>query len=97
MYFATYALLASLYLPLHPSLPKSSILAPLAISPWATSIALSRVWLGRHTWPQVAVGCSYGVVFAGIWFGIWLDGIDEYGKIVEGAVDEYFSSRKNGS
>ncbi|KAF8902102.1 hypothetical protein CPB84DRAFT_1729284 [Gymnopilus junonius] len=86
-YFATYILLASLYLPIHPSLGPvlaSRILPPLITLPWAVAIVMSRVWLGHHTWPQVFVGSSYGVAFASVWFSMWTRGWNEVGKEVEG-------------
>ncbi|KAJ7449794.1 hypothetical protein FB451DRAFT_1286566 [Mycena latifolia] len=84
-YYATFVPLACIYLPLHPSLPAiARVLVPVVVLPWAALIALSRLWLGHHTWPQVAVGCAYGVVFAGVWFSLWTrGGLDEYGRMAE--------------
>ncbi|KAF9053662.1 DnaJ-domain-containing protein [Hymenopellis radicata] len=39
-------------------------LPPLVIVPLALLIALSRLWLGHHTVPQVLAGCSYGILFS---------------------------------
>ncbi|KAJ6596877.1 hypothetical protein DFH09DRAFT_1132998 [Mycena vulgaris] len=90
-YYATFVPLASIYLPLHPSVPAGAmarVLVPAIVLPWAALIALSRVWLGHHTWPQVAVGCAYGVVFASVWFTMWTRGLNEYGR----AAEELFES-----
>lgn len=94
-YFATYITLACAYLPIHPTLPVSPALSrvlPVLISvPLATTIAVSRTWLGHHTWPQVTVGCAYGLLFAPIWFRLWTGGINEYGPVVEDMVRSYIS------
>ncbi|KAF9464683.1 hypothetical protein BDZ94DRAFT_1161591 [Collybia nuda] len=86
-YFATYIPLACIYLPLHPSLPSNApgirILSSLVVLPWATCIVSSRVWLGHHSWPQVAVGASYGFAFALVWFNLWCVGLNKYGGVVE--------------
>ncbi|KAJ7155982.1 hypothetical protein C8R43DRAFT_884150 [Mycena crocata] len=89
-YYATFVPLACVYLPLHPSLfPGARVLTPLVVLPWAALIALSRVWLGHHTWPQVAVGCAYGVAFAGVWFSLWTRGLNEHGRMAEEFVKSY--------
>ncbi|OJT05935.1 hypothetical protein TRAPUB_3225 [Trametes pubescens] len=89
-YFATYITLACMYLPIHPSLPASPaltrVLPPLVVVPLASTIALSRIWLGHHTWPQVTVGVAHGLLFAPLWFKLWTDGWDEYGRMVEDAM-----------
>ena len=36
-------------------------------------IVLSRVWLGHHTWPQVAAGSALGACCASFWFKLWVD------------------------
>ena len=94
-YFATYITLACAYLPIHPSLPASPALSrvlPVLIAvPLATTIAVSRTWLGHHTWPQVTVGCAYGLLFAPIWFRLWTGGFNEYGPVVEDMVHFYIS------
>ncbi|KIK59909.1 hypothetical protein GYMLUDRAFT_261882 [Collybiopsis luxurians FD-317 M1] len=85
-YYATYITLASLYLPVHDTLPQSwltRILPPLVILPMAGLIAVSRVWLGHHTWAQVSVGCSFGLVFGCSWFYLWTHGLNELGIAVE--------------
>ena len=54
IYYATYVTLASLFL--EPEQPWSKLpgfVPPLVIVPWATTIAISRVWLGHHTFEQV--------------------------------------------
>jgi len=85
-YYATYVPLACLYLPIHASLPQSTltrVVPPLIVVPWASLISISRIWLGHHTWPQVTVGCSYGLAFACVWFIAWTHGLSEYGKTLE--------------
>ncbi|KAL0946916.1 hypothetical protein HGRIS_013077 [Hohenbuehelia grisea] len=92
MFYATYIPLACANLPLHPRLPQSSsirLLAPLIVVPWSTLIAVSRVWLGHHTWAQVAAGSLYGVAFAAAWFSLWTRGVNEHGWALEQAVNEY--------
>lgn len=92
MYYATYVPLACLYLPLHPSLPPGwlSITLPwVVVVPCASLIAVSRTWLGHHTWAQVGVGCLYGVLFAFLWFTSWTAGLNEYGAIVERAFESF--------
>ena len=85
-YYATYSLLASLFLPVHKSLPQTEltrIVLPLIVVPWSTAIAVSRIWLGHHTVPQVLVGAAHGVVLAPLWFNLWLRIGDEYGGNLE--------------
>ncbi|KIM88596.1 hypothetical protein PILCRDRAFT_62374 [Piloderma croceum F 1598] len=92
-YYATYVPLACLYLPIHPSLPSSMltrVVPSLVVVPWSILI---RVWLGHHTWPQVAVGCSYGLVFACVWFTAWTCGFVEYGRILEQSLHTYVGLR----
>ncbi|KAJ7774642.1 PAP2-domain-containing protein [Mycena maculata] len=94
-YYATFLALACVYLPLHPSLPASTLvraLVPVVVLPCATLIALSRIWLGHHTWPQVAVGCTYGVGFAGVWFTLWVNWLQEHGRTAEGIFNSFFLS-----
>lgn len=102
-YYGTYIPLACIFLPLHHSFSSSSlspsqslplirILPPLVVIPWAALIALSRVWLGHHTWKQVAVGCVYGFWFACIWLTGWVFGMQGemrmWGSVVEEWVEE---------
>ncbi|KAI0686074.1 phosphatidic acid phosphatase type 2/haloperoxidase [Cytidiella melzeri] len=83
-YYAVYTPLAAYLLPLHPSLPPAArILGPLVVVPWASAIAVSRVWLGHHTWAQVGAGSSLGVVFGLMWFRMWVQGINLHGKVLE--------------
>ncbi|TDL28245.1 PAP2-domain-containing protein [Rickenella mellea] len=86
-YFAVYIPLACAILPMHPSIKPSESamrrIPPAIVIPWAMLIVASRVWLGHHTWPQVAVGCSYGVAFAALWFKLWTEGLNDYGVVVE--------------
>ncbi|KAF9532964.1 hypothetical protein CPB83DRAFT_589943 [Crepidotus variabilis] len=73
-YLATYIVLASMFLPVHPSFPPSiniRLLAPVVALPWAVAVVMSRLWLGHHTVPQVLAGASYGVALASVWFSIW--------------------------
>ncbi|KAL4067639.1 hypothetical protein V8B97DRAFT_1949683 [Scleroderma yunnanense] len=91
-FFAAYATLASLYLPLHPRLHPATIYAPLVMVPWATLIILSRVWLGYHTWPQVAAGSALGIGFASVWFRLWMEdagSVRTLGCILEGQLDDW--------
>ncbi|KAI0752743.1 hypothetical protein C8Q80DRAFT_1096740 [Daedaleopsis nitida] len=92
-YMATYITLACTYLPIHPTLPTSHalsrILPPLVVIPVATTIAVSRTWLGHHTWPQVSAGFSVGLLFAPFWFKLWTNGLNEYGIAVENVVRMY--------
>ncbi|KAF9052620.1 phosphatidic acid phosphatase type 2/haloperoxidase [Panaeolus papilionaceus] len=88
-YFATYIMLSSTLLPMHPSfgaMPRW--LPPLITLPWAVTIMMSRVWLGHHTWPQVFAGVSFGTVFAIISFAGWVNGLNSRGKVIE----EWFHS-----
>ncbi|KAH8099286.1 phosphatidic acid phosphatase type 2/haloperoxidase [Cristinia sonorae] len=85
-YYATYTMLAAVSLPIHESLPQSQwtrIIPPLVIVPWAASIAISRLWLGHHTVPQVLVGSIHGIVLAPLWLRLWTTYGDEYGGFVE--------------
>lgn len=94
-YFATFIPLACIYLPLHPSLPAAPnfrFLPPLIVLPWATLIVMSRVWLGHHTWPQVAVGISYGAVFAICWFKLWVGGLNNHGNVFEQKFQDWLVS-----
>lgn len=75
-FFATYAALASIYLPVHPRIhPLLATYAPFVMIPWATLIVLSRVWLGHHTYPQVAAGVTFGICFASIWLRLWVENV----------------------
>ncbi|KAA1468253.1 hypothetical protein DENSPDRAFT_794049 [Dentipellis sp. KUC8613] len=89
-YYGMYIPLACLYLPSHASLPAHPsfrAFVTLVAVPWASLIAVSRIWLGHHTWPQVLVGCSYGCLFALGWFALWVyGGLNEYGNIAESYV-----------
>ncbi|KAI0767385.1 phosphatidic acid phosphatase type 2/haloperoxidase [Fomes fomentarius] len=90
-FMATYVCLACTYLPIHPSFPASSItraLPPFIVAPIAATIAVSRIWLGHHTWSQVAVGCGYGLLFAPFWLRLWTNGLNEYGRVVEEIVED---------
>ncbi|ETW87237.1 hypothetical protein HETIRDRAFT_413567 [Heterobasidion irregulare TC 32-1] len=92
-YFGTYIPLACAYLPIHPSFPSSAMsrtVPPLIVIPWAALIAISRIWLGHHTWPQVLCGCAYGFAFAFLWFAIWTHGGSQYGDIAEAHVQSLF-------
>jgi dolichyldiphosphatase len=82
-FLATYIILASLYLPLHPSFSSENVrLSPLITTPWAIAVVMSRVWLGHHTWPQVFAGASYGLILASVLFGLWRGGLSEYAERV---------------
>ncbi|KAH7889687.1 hypothetical protein F5I97DRAFT_1846287 [Phlebopus sp. FC_14] len=75
MFFAAYSTLANLYLPPHPSLHPVAAHVSIFIPPLAGIIVLSRVWLGHHTRPQIAAGTAFGVLFASIWFKLWIDDV----------------------
>ncbi|KAF9482791.1 PAP2-domain-containing protein [Pholiota conissans] len=94
-YFATYILLASRYLPLHTSLQPAHawrVFTPLICLPWATSVVMSRIWLGHHTWPQVFAGASFGVGLASIWYSLWVGGWNIVGAMGEEAWNEWLSA-----
>ena len=85
-YYAAYTILACGYLPLLPSLPEgemSRIIPVLVAIPWTLTVAISRIWLGHHTWPQVVAGCTYGALFAPLWFSLWTHGVNAYGRMLE--------------
>ena len=85
-FFAVYIPLSCAFLPIHHSLPPSPstrILPSLIVVPAAYIVAASRVWLGHHTYKQVAVGLAYGSVFAVLWFKLWIDGFRVYGNLIE--------------
>ncbi|EJD03646.1 uncharacterized protein FOMMEDRAFT_19035 [Fomitiporia mediterranea MF3/22] len=89
-HFGVYIPLACFYLPLHPSFPQSQytrIIPPFIVIPWAIGIIRSRIWLGHHTWQQCAVGCLYGISFSLVWFALWVNGVNKYGRIVEEEVN----------
>lgn len=85
-YYAAYTVLASCYLPVHHSLPNeltTRVVSPLIVVPWAMTVAISRAWLGHHTWSQVVAGCVHGLVFTLVWYNIWVQGAHERGRILE--------------
>ena len=99
-FFATYISLSCAHLPTHPSLlrllPASAwrAAAPVLVVPLASTIALSRLWLGHHTVPQVAAGVACGLVLAPAWYALWTDegwgwGWAAKGAEVEAAVRAY--------
>ncbi|KAH9982398.1 hypothetical protein BGW80DRAFT_1161103 [Lactifluus volemus] len=91
-FYGTYIPLACAWLPLHPSLPENTLFRPLATLlavPWALAVAGSRIRLGHHTVPQVAVGCAYGFTFAWGWFSLWTHGFNDLGRIAENHVRTY--------
>ena len=91
-FYGTYITMACAWLPLHYSLPESSLLRPLmtlVAVPWAFIVPGSRMWLGHHTIAQVVVGCAYGFAFACMWFLLWTHGLSALGEIVEDHVRAY--------
>ncbi|KAF9069647.1 hypothetical protein BDP27DRAFT_1222057, partial [Rhodocollybia butyracea] len=92
-FYATFIPLACIYLPIHNTLPQSwfiRVIPPLIVWPWATLIALSRILLGHHTVPQVAVGWAYGVTFAFFWFYMWTGcGMNKVGNEAEQMWNSY--------
>jgi dolichyldiphosphatase len=94
-FFAAYILLAARYLPIHKTLPQNTVvtrlLPPLVTTPWAAAIMMSRVWLGYHTWTQVATGFAYGVALTLLWFMLWIRlGLNETGGYFEEVVWQWF-------
>ncbi|KZT30874.1 PAP2-domain-containing protein [Neolentinus lepideus HHB14362 ss-1] len=91
-FFTTYICLSCAYLPSHPSLPSGQairILPPILSLPCAVVIAGSRIWLGKHTLTQVAVGCGCGVIFAATWFYLWTHGLNDYGRQLEDLLQQH--------
>ncbi|EKM82696.1 hypothetical protein AGABI1DRAFT_34460 [Agaricus bisporus var. burnettii JB137-S8] len=86
-FFATYIAIASWCLPIHATLPDHARFVPIVTTPLAMTIVMSRIWLGYHTWPQVAVGCAYGCSLAMMWFMLWTKGgVREVGQVLERGV-----------
>jgi dolichyldiphosphatase len=95
-FYGAYIYLASTYLPIHRSLPDSPsirTLSPLGGLAVASIIAMSRIWLGHHTWPQVAAGCAYGIFSAIVAYLFWIDGLNVYGEMLEIWADSIFGWR----
>ncbi|KAI0782469.1 PAP2-domain-containing protein [Irpex lacteus] len=83
-FYAVYTILAARYLPIHYSLPSNArSLGPSIVVPWAATIAISRIWLGHHTWPQVGAGSLLGGLIGVAWFTAWIEGLNDYGRILE--------------
>ena len=86
-YYAAFTLLACLYLPLHPSLPQDELLmrviAPAVIVPGCAAVALSRIWLGHHSWLQVGAGFAFGLAFTPLWYELWTRTASQYGQLFE--------------
>lgn len=83
-FYAVYTLLSARYLPIHHSLPSNvRTLGPSIVVPWAATIAISRIWLGHHTWPQVGAGSLLGGLIGLAWFTAWIEGLNDYGRILE--------------
>ncbi|KAG2130303.1 uncharacterized protein EDB93DRAFT_84458 [Suillus bovinus] len=74
-FFAVYITFACLKLPIHPTFPRFATFAPVVILPWTCMIAMSRVQLGHHTWPQIAAGILLGVCCAIFWFELWVNDV----------------------
>jgi dolichyldiphosphatase len=91
VFFASYIVFACWSLPMHHTLLSIPVLrlAPLITTPWALNILASRVWLGHHTWAQVAAGAAYGFAWAVLWLVIWQDGVNEYGAMIENQLAPY--------
>ncbi|KAJ3571885.1 hypothetical protein NP233_g3457 [Leucocoprinus birnbaumii] len=94
-FFAAYIFLACKNLPIHKTLsPNPTItrlMPPLITTPWALAIMMSRVWLGYHTWPQVAAGSAYGITLTMLWFALWTRaGLNDLGRRVEEVVWQRF-------
>ncbi|KAG0697224.1 hypothetical protein DFH29DRAFT_163268 [Suillus ampliporus] len=71
-FFAVYITCACLELPVHPTFPRFAMFAPVVVLPWTWMIAMSRVRLGYHTWPQIAAGTLLGACCASFWFQLWV-------------------------
>ncbi|KAG2036343.1 hypothetical protein BDR03DRAFT_921508 [Suillus americanus] len=74
-FFAVYITLACLELPIHPAFPRFAVFAPMVVLPWTCMVAMSRVRLGHHTWPQIAAGTLLGVCCAIFWFKLWVEDV----------------------
>ncbi|KAG1741599.1 hypothetical protein EDB19DRAFT_1895041 [Suillus lakei] len=74
-FFAVYITFACLELPIHPTFPRFAVFAPVVVLPWTCMIAMSRVRLGHHTWPQIAAGTLLGVCCASFWFKLWVEDV----------------------
>ncbi|KAG1833595.1 hypothetical protein DFJ58DRAFT_822168 [Suillus subalutaceus] len=74
-FFAAYITLACLELPVHPTFPRFVVFTPMIVLPWTCMIAMSRVRLGHHTWPQIAAGTLLGVCCAIFWFKLWAEDV----------------------
>ncbi|KAJ8078760.1 hypothetical protein PM082_013043 [Marasmius tenuissimus] len=91
-FYMSYMFLACSRLPIHPSLPRSSLtrlVPPLICVPWGVAICQSRVWLGHHDWAQVLAGCAFGVAFSTAWFMAWVGGLNEHGQVAERYLHSY--------
>lgn len=77
-YYTCYIFLSCFYLQLHRFIfldaSQWGMVFLMVVLPCTASIALSRVVLGHHTWPQVVAGIMYGIAFAIGWFTMWLKG-----------------------
>ncbi|CAE6438295.1 unnamed protein product [Rhizoctonia solani] len=87
-FYAVYIILAANLLPIHPAwhFPNSPYVRviPSVISlPWATGVSLSRVGLHHHTMSQVGAGCLLGAITAGVWFKLWIMGVNQWGAVAE--------------
>lgn len=90
-FYASYITFACWGLPVHHSLIGVPYirLAPLITTPWALIILASRVWLGHHTWAQVAGGAAYGFGWSILWFCLWQDNLSEYSQVFEDILDSF--------
>ena len=93
-YFALYICLACARLSFHHAFPLAETYIrawpPAVVVPLASTIALSRIWLGHHTVPQVGAGVVCGLVFTPVWFWLWTEGgMSAWGHVAEVTVNQY--------
>ncbi|GAB1524598.1 hypothetical protein RhiTH_007752 [Rhizoctonia solani] len=87
-FYAVYIILAANLLPIHPawhfpSSPYVRVIPSVISLPWATGVSLSRVGLHHHTMSQVGAGCLLGAITAGVWFKLWVMGLNQWGAVAE--------------
>ena len=87
-FYAVYIILAANLLPIHPAWhfptsPYVRVIPSVIALPWAAGVSLSRVGLHHHTMEQVGAGCLLGAVTAGVWFKLWIMGLNQMGAVVE--------------
>ncbi|KAG2047833.1 hypothetical protein BDR06DRAFT_896640, partial [Suillus hirtellus] len=84
-FFAVYITFACLELPIHSAFPHFTMFAPVVVLPWTCMIAMSRVQLGHHTWPQIVVGVLLGICCDSLWFKLLVDDVSGIMTILSSA------------